>query len=175
MREDIFEFNEWGSWGVTDDRFCLYDKGVALEEALKSGEEFDTGWHGFKKELEDMRVKRTNSAIIVSVHAEMDEGEDLVFDCLNEEEYEKVTDEKLNSILEGLAMEMEFCECAEDSISLPLTATVDDILKKATECMRVVQEKLRGSFRLCMEMTLSEIYDLPYDDEFIQKRVAEIE
>lgn len=111
--------------GYTD----LYDHvQTVLEEALTSGEPFDSGWLSSKKEIGswNMQRKLRNGKIVVSVHSEMDEGRDLVYVALPEgveftdEEYEQAQD--LFSELWGTSE-------AKSSETVPGNSTLDDILK----------------------------------------------
>lgn len=65
-------------WGITD----LYPENeAALRAALASGEPFDTGWYGAKKEIEYARISRQgygNRILRVEVRTEIDDGPDLV-------------------------------------------------------------------------------------------------
>ena len=112
-------------YGYTD----LYD-GIrsVLEGALTSGEPFDSGWLSSKKEIGSWNMQRNlrNGEIVVSVHSEMDEGRDLVYDALPEgveftdAEYEQAQD--LFSELWGTSE-------TESSETVPGDSTLDDILK----------------------------------------------
>lgn len=126
-----FDFYDWGSWGIGD----FYDGNEELlKNALESGEDFDTGWHGFKKELESMRIIKDSGGVTVCVYADMDsalEGWDLITDGITDEEANMLTDEIVEEIRDHLYENTEYCEECEDSETLPGNATYEDVIKKS--------------------------------------------
>lgn len=168
------DFYDWGSWGITGDASDLYhDVREMLEKALESGEDFDTGWHGFKKELESMRVRREGEKITVYVSAEMDscfEEPDLIYDCLTDEEAEKLTDEMIESIREEL-MWADFVEESGDEETFPAYASLSDIMTSAKYMIGLCNERLHESFLMCMAITLNTVYGDPEDKSFIDERL----
>ena len=63
--EDAF-WNDGAKWSVSD----LYESAAkALEDALLSGEDFDTGWWGVKKEIRSGRVSRIGDQVTVEASA----------------------------------------------------------------------------------------------------------
>lgn len=76
-------YGEYASkWGLTD---FYEDSEQKLREALASGEDFDTGWFGCKKEIRYAKIERENGKVIVSVSCHMDdlyESDDLIYDAL---------------------------------------------------------------------------------------------
>lgn len=169
-----FDFYDWGSWGVGD----LYNGNEELlKNALESGEDFDTEWHGFKKELESMRITRDSEGITVYVSACMDsalEELDLIMDGITEEEAKKLTDEIVEEIREYLYEDMEYCEECDDSETLPATATYEEIMAKATELIDGLHEQLHRSFRYCTWITLYILNGKPKDTTFIDERVKDL-
>lgn len=166
----MFDFDDWGSWGVGD----FYDGNEEeLKFAIESGEPFDTGWHGFKKELQNMRIVRDENGIEVSVSEYMDEAfeqTDLFCDFLENDEFDLLTDEKLEEIRDYLCWG-DFVEETEDSITLQ-NPTFEDVMKAASECESYCEERLHDSFLECISTTLYVIYkDDPNRDEIIQKRI----
>lgn len=166
----MFDFDDWGSWGVGD----FYDGNEEeLKFAIESGEPFDTGWHGFKKELQSMRVVRDENGTEVSVSEYMDEAfeqDELFCDFLENDEFDLLTDEKLEEIRDYLCLG-DFVEETEDSITLQ-NPTFEDVMKAASECASYCEERLYDSFLECIGITLYAIYkDDPNRDEIIQKRI----
>lgn len=87
-------------WGLTD----LYEESKQkLKDALASGEDFDTGWWGCKKEIRYARICRENGKITVQVSCHMDdlwEEDSLIYDALWEERHteEELPEEIIESI-----------------------------------------------------------------------------
>lgn len=162
---NTFDFNfdddwNWGSWGVGD----FYDGNEKkLRDAIDSGKPFDTDWHGFKKELQSMRIQRTDDKIIVSVCEYMDDLEDyaLIYDCLTEEEERKITEKQLADIRDQLcdAFWCEFTTETSEEEELPVDATFDQVMAKASELMDACSRHLKTSFNNCIGTTLSVLYE----------------
>ena len=169
----MFDFNDWGSWGVGD----FYDGNEEeLRKAIEAGEPFDTGWHGFKKELQSMRICRDDNSVTVSVGEYMDEAlaeADLFYDFLTDDECDLLTDEMIDEIREYLWMG-DFVEETEESEELPVNATFEQVMEKASELMDVCSETLHNSFMECIGTTLYVMYkDNPNRDDIVQKRIDE--
>ena len=158
----MFDFDDWGSWGVGD----FYDGNEEeLRKAIESGEPFDTGWHGFKKELQSMRICRDEDGITVEVGECMDEAfgeEDLFYDFLEDDEFELLTEENLEEIRDYLAMG-DFVEETSESETISSDATFDQVMEKASELMQFCSDRLHDSFLECIGTTLAVIYDDPED------------
>lgn len=84
MKKIDLEKNSYyaAKYGVSD----FYDEAEQkLREAIASGEDFDTGWFGARKEINYARIVRENGAYTITVSAHMDdlwEGDDLIYDAL---------------------------------------------------------------------------------------------
>lgn len=176
--EYTFDFLDWGSWGIGD---FYADREKELRDAIASGRPFDTGWHGWKKELQSMRITRTENAVIVSVNEYMDDLEDyaLILDCLTDEEEQNVTEEQLEEIANQLndlwwtEFTTETSECEE----LPVDASFEQIMEKARELMDALSRHLETSFHNCIGVTLSVLYDGMDKSELmklIDDRIAKI-
>ena len=169
-----FNFEHWGSWGIGDWYDETYEE---LKSAVESGKPFDTGWHGWKKTEESMRIIRTEYETIVEVHSCMDEAfgqEDLIFDCLTDEEEERLTDEMVDEIRDLLYMG-DFNEETEDSETLPLNATVEDIEELAEKMVNNCDSILKDYFRECICDTLVVMYGESEETEkLIAKRIAKL-
>lgn len=174
MEKFNFDFYDWGSWGVGD----LYNGNEELlKNALESGEDFDTEWHGFKKELESMRITRDSEGITVYVSAYMDsalEEWDLIMDGITEEEAEKLTDEIVEEIREYLYENSEYCEECEYSETISATSTFEEIMAKASEIADRCHEQLRHSFQYCAWITLYILNSRPKDTTFIYDRIKSL-
>ena len=174
MKNFKFDFDDWGSWGIGSWYDEAYD---ALKAAVESGQPFDTGWHGWKKELESMRIVRTEHETIVEVHSCMDEafeGDSLIRDCLTEEEEEMLNDEKAEKIREYLYMG-DFREETEDSEVLPLNSTIEGIEEAAEKLVGNCERTLNDYFRQCICVTLVVMYGESEETEkLIANRIAEL-
>jgi len=166
------EFYNWGSWGVTE----MYpDVEKIMREVIASGERFDTGWHGCKKELQSMSIQRTEDEVIVEVSAYMDDLEDyaIILDCLTSEEEQKITEEQCEAIANALdEMFLDFQTEIEERDKLPVTATFEEIVEKAEECLDYCGRRLKESFHLCIGITLSELYS-DMDQKELDKLICE--
>ena len=168
----MFDFNNWGSWGIGD----FYDGNEKeLRDAIESGKPFDSGWHGFKKELQSMRICRNDAGnIIVEVSKWMDsiyEEPELFYDFLTDEEAEKLTDEMIEEIRDNLI----FSDCVDetqDNAELLNDATFEQVMKKANELMGECDNVLHSSFLQCIAVTIGVLYNDLFDDTgIISKRL----
>ena len=172
-----FDFDNWGSWGVID----LYDDTrAALEKALKSGRKFDSGWHGFKKEIASMRVSRDENRVIVECSAEMDDYQDgaLIDDCLTSEEMERMTDDMYERILDALDSESMFSTNAYNrSDCYEKNPTVEGIVETAGMMLDNCERELNESFKFCIRTTLSVLYEGESEEklaEITEARIKEL-
>ena len=166
-----FDFNDWGSWGVGD---YYKDRCEKLKEALDSGEDFDTGWHGFKKEAQSMRVVRDDGEITVCVSAEMDDvfdQPDLIYDCLTAEESDRITDEQIETI-RNLLWLTGLNTITIETATLPSSASLDSVLYAASKLADECETCLHDWYKKCKAITLYILYDGP-DDSFIEERLKE--
>ena len=171
----MFDFYDWGSWGVGD----FYNGNEEeLRKAIESSKPFDTGWHGFKKEPQSMRICRNEKHVLVSVSEYMDEvfeQDDLFYDFLEDDELELLTDKVIDEVI-GYLYDTDFVEETEEYAELPVNATFDQIMEKADELINYCSEKLNNSFHECISTTLYVIYkDDPNRDDIIQKRIEKYE
>lgn len=118
-------------WCLTD----FYEKSEQkLRDAIASGEEFDTGWWGCKKEIRYARIMRDDEDVTVEVSCHMDDlydSEDLIYDALWDEcrTEEELPDDIIASITDA-AIDDGLNDGAEMSDTLPRDASFDDIVAK---------------------------------------------
>ena len=116
-------------WSLTD----FYEVSKAkLMDALNSGEDFDTGWWGCKKEINYARICRENGRITVQVSAHMDdlfEQPDLIYDALWEEcnTEEELPEDIIDSILDTAIWD-GIDEKSEVEETLREDASMEDII-----------------------------------------------
>ena len=175
--KELFEFDDWGRYGITDD--CLYDEAkAALKQAIDSGKYFDTGWHGSTKEIPTLQIRRMEDGIEVCVHDEMDDvfdQYDLFCDFLTDEEMEMLDEDKADEIRDYLEWGDFYNEigCTE---LLPSNASYDDVMATVAELEDDCERTLKNSFNQCIVITLHVLYDGNIDDAVIierQKKFAE--
>lgn len=119
-------------WGLTD----FYEESEQkLKDALNSGEDFDTGWFGCKKEIRYARIVREDGEITVEVSCNMDDlydydsAPDLIYDALWEERHteEELPDEIIDSIIDE-AIDVQIDDHTKVDETLPADASFDDIV-----------------------------------------------
>lgn len=172
----MFEFDDWGSWGVGD----MCNGGDDLRKAIESGEPFDSGWHGWTKELQSMQVQRVDSGeIFVECHQEMDsalEQWDLFYDFLTEDEVERLDDEMVEEIRE-LLFYGDFTEEVSYDEELPADTTYEQVIETAKELMHGCGDTLNEAYHECISVTLYTMYHCEMSEEelidFINKRIEE--
>lgn len=125
-------------WGLTD----FYEESEQkLKDALASGEEFDTGWFGCKKEIRYARIMRDDEDITVEVSCHMDdlyESDDLIYDALWEECHteEELPDDIIDSIRDAACdSNLNDESCVEET--LPQDASYEDIC----ECLSRLEDE----------------------------------
>lgn len=157
IQREGFDFDDWGKWGIGD----FYEETeTQLRTAIASGEPFNTGWHGFRKEEHAMMVCRGDDKTVVCVCDCMDsalEQTDLFCDFLTNEETKMLTDEKLEKIRDCLIFG-DFCEETSDETELPVNASFDEIIDKASKLAEGCRNRLHESFGECIAVTLYCLY-----------------
>lgn len=168
-------------WGLTD----LYESDeTILRKAIESGERFDTGWVGCKKEIRSMRIRRDDE-ITVECHEEMDsalEQWDLFTDFLTDEELEKLETGYEADIeqVRGMLMWGEFVEEITYNDTLPTDATYEEVMEKVAKLEQDCENRLKESFHECISTTLYCLYpDMAENNpegltEMINKRIEEV-
>ena len=115
-------------WGLTD----FYEESEQkLKDALASGEDFDTGWFGCKKEIRYARICRENGAVNIEVSCHMDdlyESDDLIYDALWEEcgTEDELPEEIIDSIRDA-AYDSDLNDESGVEETLPQDASYEDI------------------------------------------------
>ena len=174
INADFFDFDDWGKWGICDFYPEAEEK---LREVIKSGKTFNTGWHGCRKEIENMCIQKDAEYITISCSTSMDEvfeQYDLFSDFLTNEEMEKLTDELADNIREVLADPWcDFSEDSEGNVQIPVGSDFDTIVCQAEELMQKCKDRLDDYFRVCISITLSAIYgDSEETEKIIEERIA---
>lgn len=116
-------------WGISD----FYEEVEAdLREALASGEDFDTGWFGCKKEISYAQIIREEGEITISVTCGMDdlwEEEDLIYDALWEmTEIEKELPEEIIDSIREAACDEQIDDHTTLTETLPGSASYEDVV-----------------------------------------------
>lgn len=169
--KESFKFYDWGHYGITDE--ALYDEAkAALKSAIDSGKYFDTGWHGSKKEIPTMQIRRMEDGIEVCVHDEMDDvfdEYDLFYDFLTDEEMEMLDEDKADEIRDCLEWGDFYNEISYTEL-LPSNASYDDVMATVAELEDDCERTLKNSFNQCIATTLHVLYDGNIDVAVIIER-----
>lgn len=171
--ENRFDFGDWGRWGIIDINPVHAEE---LKSALESGEDFDTGWHGFGKVEYSMRVAREDGKhVAVFIHQEMDsvfEEADLIYDCLVGDEWENLTDKMIELIRDQLAWNTEFCEETKQYLWLATDASYEMVIKAAEKLIDDCGKKLNRAFAECIATVLFVLYgDSIETERVIEERI----
>lgn len=136
-------YGEYASkWSLTD----FYEESERkLKDALASGEDFDTGCWGCKKEIRYARIVREGENVRVTVSCHMDDlwdGDGLIYDALWEECHteEELPDEIIDSIRDT-SIEDGIEDSTEMSDTLPRDASFVDIVAKIDRLEEWVEAK----------------------------------
>lgn len=112
-------------WGISD----FYEEAEKdLREILASGDDFDTGWFGCKKEINYAQIVREGGEITVCVSAHMDDlwdSEDLIYDTMKEEV--ELPEDVIDSIRD-FAIDDGIDDNTELSMTLSAEASYEDIV-----------------------------------------------
>jgi len=139
------DVNDFGHYGITNSEDAFYPNVLEMiTEELLSGNDFDTGWHGFKKELESMRIEACGDTITVCVHCYCDDMPDeLISDCDN---YELLTDKQIDEIMDYYCNDNYYNTEYTESETLPRTATLEEILNVATNISNDLTNRLNETY-----------------------------
>lgn len=158
------------SYGEYASKWCLTDfypiSEDRLRHALESGEDFDTGWFGCKKEIRYARYVREGDDFTVEVSSHMGylyESDDLIYDALwdvIQSEYvlpcdaikseEELPEDILESIRDA-AIDNQLDDYTTLSKTIPAsTATFDEIVKITDDLENQTEESNKAMFKeLC--------------------------
>ena len=169
----MFDLNFTGDWGHYGVGSFYDEREKALRDAIKSGEDFDSGWHGFKKDTASMCVYRKDGRITVGVSKFMDsalEEVDLFGDFLTDEEMEMLTDERVEEIRNRL-FASNYTEEPSETGTLPADSDFSAVMKMVESLDETCEKALQDSYRLCIATTLRTLYSDP-SPEFIAERTG---
>ena len=116
-------------WGLSD----FYEEAEkSLRDVLASGEDFDTGWFGCKKEIDYAQIVRDGGKIMISVACHMDdlwEQDDLIYDALWEvSKIEKEFPKEIIDSIREAACDEQLDDHTTVSESMPADSSFEDIV-----------------------------------------------
>lgn len=115
-------------WGISD----FYEEAEKdLREILASGEDFDTGSFGCKKEINYASIKREDGVIEIEVTCCMDdlwEQEDLIYDALSELNIEEELPRKIVDSIRDAACDCQLDDHTTLTVELPGNASYEDVV-----------------------------------------------
>lgn len=155
MKEIDITYGEYASkWGLTD----FYDESAEkLKSALESGEDFDTGWFGCKKEINYAKYVKCGNDFEISVSAHIDdmyESDDLIYDALWEvaKSEEELPDDIIDSIRE-CAIWDGIEDYSELSETIPVAdATFEKVVEITEKLESQAMEHNHEMFKLLCEI-----------------------
>lgn len=145
-------------WGLTDMYPESEDK---LRQALLSGEDFDTGWWGCKKEIRYCRISREEGTITVEVSTHMDdlwESEDLIYDALWEttRQEDELPEEIIDSIRDAAIFDgIDDHSDVEDT--LPADASYEDVLSLIDRMENQAEECAESMYKTLCEIVKAHV------------------
>lgn len=166
-RIDLEEGSAYASkWGLTD----FYDgNDDVLRKAIESGEDFDTGWFGCKKEIRYARVHREHGELEVEVNAGMDDlwdGGDLIYDALwtvakSEDELpEDIIDSIRDAAIDSGVDDHTYC-----NRYLPADASYETVVDTISELENEAEQTNEELYRILCEIVKDHV-------EFMKEREA---
>ena len=152
-------YGEYASkWGLTD---FYEDSEQKLREALASGEDFDTGWFGCKKEIRYARICRENGAVTVEVSCHMDdlyESDDLICDALwSAYKIEKELPEEILDSIRDAAVDEQMDDYSEESDTLPADASFEQICESIAVMVESAEKKNEEVFNELCEIVKAHV------------------
>ena len=116
-------------WGISD----FYPEAeTSLRQALESGEDFDTGWFGCKKEITYAHIVKAGDEITVSVACHMDDlwdEQDLIHDALWEvAKNDNILPAWIIDSIRDAACDEGLDDHTQCSLTLPGSATFEEIV-----------------------------------------------
>ena len=146
-------YGEYASkWGIAD----FYEESAEkLKSAIESGEDFDTGWFGCKKEIRYAHIERCEDDFTIEVSAHMDdlwESEDLIYDALwhVSKSEEELPEEIIDSIRDA-CIDCEIDDNTTLSETIPSAeATFEKVVEILVELESMTEKNNEDMFkRLC--------------------------
>lgn len=133
MTETKITENMWdeaAKWSVTD----FYPECERkLRELISSGEDFDTGYFGCRREPRTARICRAGGKLTVEVSVSMDslyEEDDLIYDALFEVYgVEELLPDEVLTRINDLAIEFGLNDYSEESETLPSDAPFEKVVE----------------------------------------------
>ena len=155
----------WGHWGITPDDDSLYQEAKEMLEqdindfAAGKIEKFDTGWHGFKKSEQEMRIFGKEGTIYIKVGQCMDDPYDLiVYDAKNSDKLSEIsTSERGDGLIKEI-MDRWFEDDGDsdvdytDMIELSENQTFAKVMKIASCLAEDCDDYLERQFALLNEI-----------------------
>lgn len=137
-------------WGLID----FYEEAERkLREAINSGEDFDTGWFGCKKEIRYARYEKSEDGFFITVSAHMDDlwdGEELIYDALSEIGIEDELTEELIGEIRDIAMEVGIEDETTVFCKLHSNASFDEVVRETEKAEEEAEEINEDMYRrLC--------------------------
>lgn len=149
MTFNFMNFYDFGHYGIFDEPDMFYPEvRDLLQKALDSGEDFDTGWGGFKKELQSIRIHAVGDVIRLEVSQSMDDMPELIFDC---SETDDLTDDEVEVIIDAWDLSDYTTDTYADA-SLQRNSSIADIAKAATKLANECNEFLEEGYAFVVEM-----------------------
>ena len=145
------DFDGYASkWGLTD---FYEDAELILRDTIESGDDFDTGWFGCKKEIRYARYERNEGGFHITVEAHMDDlwdGEGLIYDTLSDLDIDgEVSDEIIDEV-RAIAMEVGIDDVTCVFAELPRDASFDDVVRETEKAENEAESNNEDMFRrLC--------------------------
>lgn len=165
MMETKITGNMWdeaAKWSVTD----FYPECERkLWELISSGDDFDTGYFGCRKEPRSARIYRAGGKLTVEVNASMDslyEDDDLIYDALFEVYgVEELLPDEVLTRINDLAIESGLNDYSEESETLPSDASFEEVKDAMDRLEESVLRENENMYReLCgiVKMSAAELY-----------------
>lgn len=148
---------DFGHYGIFDGEDAFYQNIYKeIQHELSSNKDFNTGWHGFKKQLEGLKLSAFGDTILVEVSAYCDDMPyDLISDC---DEGDKLTDDEIDYIYDMYCNSPEFNTEYTESGELPRSATIHDILQLASSLVDSCQSSLNETFMWVQSMVKDTLF-----------------
>ena len=156
MTFNFMNFYDFGHYGIFDEPDMFYPEvRDLLQKALDSGEDFDTGWGGFKKELQSIRIHAVGDVIKLEVSQSMDDMPELIFDY---SEAVDLTDDEVEAIIDAWDLSNYTTDAYADA-SLQRQSSIADIVKSASRLANECDEFLEDGYAF-VKGTVDEVKEM---------------